>query len=383
MVNSNIAEKTVYYLGYYDPDGYENYYNLAAKNKMNYIIRVLNELGFKVDVLSASHVFVPLKKIIKKEIINSGKNTKVQYFNYFAGNNIFIKIFDTLFINFQIFVFLFLKIKANQTLIVYHNTRYSFLVKLLKRIKKINLVIEVEEIYADVVKSIFSRKSEYNLFNLADKFIFSTELLENQVNHNKKPYAIVYGNYNIEKQLVKNVEINTNKIDIVYAGNLDPRKGVELAINTGVHLSPDYHIHILGGGSEERIKELEDQIMNQKTESSALVTYDGVKTGDDFLRSLQSCKIGLCTQTPVAGFTQTSFPSKVLTYLVNGLRVVSVKIDSLYKSKISNELSFYELNSPIEVAKVIKSIDLNKKYDSRSIIKQLDLNFKKDLERLI
>ena len=59
----------------------------------------------------------------------------------------------------------------------------------------------------------------------------------------------------------------------------------------------------------------------------------------------------------------------------NGLKVVSIKIKVLEKSKINNLLYFYHENDPKEIADVIKKINFNDKYDGRQIISNLHNDF--------
>ena len=103
----------------------------------------------------------------------------------------------------------------------------------------------------------------------------------------------------------------------------------------------------------------------------------------EYIKFLQKCDIGLSTQTPNAEYNDTSFPSKVLSYMANGLRVVSIRIKALEKSKISDLLYYYENDSPKEIAKAIKSIDLSQPYNSRNKIQDLDENFIKDIKELL
>ena len=98
---------------------------------------------------------------------------------------------------------------------------------------------------------------------------------------------------------------------------------------------------------------------------------------------MQSCHIGLCTQDPFAKFTTTSFPSKILTYLSNGLRVVAVSIPSLLEANIHNYVNFYLDQNPKSIADAIKSIDFQQSYNSRKIVDELDKSFTLGIKELI
>ena len=112
------------------------------------------------------------------------------------------------------------------------------------------------------------------------------------------------------------------------------------------------------------------------------VTYDGLKSGDEYIKFIQSCHIGLSTQNPNASFNDTSFPSKVLSYMANGLRVVSVKIKVLETSSINDFLYYYQGEDPQKIAKAIMSVSVKDNYDSRSVIYKLDNAFSEKLRML-
>ena len=173
------------------------------------------------------------------------------------------------------------------------------------------------------------------------------------------------------------------KIHLLYAGTLDPRKGGAAAVGSALGLPGNYHVHILGFGSEKDKKDLLDQIGNVSEKTEAAVTFDGLFSGEDYIRFVQSCDVGFSTQTPDAAFNDTSFPSKVLSYLANGLRVVSVRIKALERSAISDLLYYYDGNTPEAIAEAVKQIDFSQPYDSRSVIQELDKKFVEEIGALL
>ena len=110
---------------------------------------------------------------------------------------------------------------------------------------------------------------------------------------------------------------------------------------------------------------------------------DGLLNGDDYIHFLQSCDAGFSTQQTDAAFNNTSFPSKVLSYLANGLRVVSVRIPSLERSTVNPLLYYYDGNSPEAIARAVAGIDWKKPYDSRKVIHELDHQFVKGIGELL
>ena len=174
------------------------------------------------------------------------------------------------------------------------------------------------------------------------------------------------------------------KIHCVYAGTLDPRKGgAAAAVEAALFLNGDYHIHILGFGNEKEKAEMLNTIDNISKKSKADITYDGLLSGKEYIKFIQSCDIGLSTQNPNAKFNDTSFPSKILSYMASGLRVVSIRIPAIEKSAVGKFMYYYDEQTPENIAKAIKSIDFSEEYDSRKTIGVLDKAFICDLKTML
>ena len=216
-------------------------------------------------------------------------------------------------------------------------------------------------------------------FELADAYIFSSTQLEKRINTKQKKYAICLGTYQVEPD--RGIRFHDGKIHVVYAGTFDPRKGGAIAA-AGEFLPENYHIHIIGFGSEKDKKYLLNKIEEVSKKSKCTVTYDGLKSGEEYIRFIQSCDIGLSTQNPDAAFNETSFPSKVLSYLANGLRVVSIRIRALEQSAVNDLLFYYDENSPQAIAEAVKRINPETVYDSRKRIADLSENFVREIEAL-
>ena len=216
--------------------------------------------------------------------------------------------------------------------------------------------------------------------------IFPTELLNEKINTQKKPYAIIHGTYQVEPDRKCNIfqDELQKKIHCVYAGTFDPRKGGAIAAAAAAEFLPEnYHIHILGFGNDEEKKKMQDLIAKLASKTVCGISYDGLLSGEDYIRFIQSCDIGLSTQNPDAAFNATSFPSKILSYMANGLRVVSIRIPAIEGSAIGEHMYYYDRQTPEEIAKAILSVDMSDKTDPRTIIADLDVDFQKQLGRIL
>lgn len=371
------------YIGYYDIQENRNEnrgYVFAATNKMDYIISVLNKIGYEVDIISAS--VTKNNRGYPGKTVNINDLNTLKLFRTLKRGNKINNALNYIMVKLLIILFLFKNTKKNDCIIVYHSLGYLNMIKFVKKIKKFKLILEVEEIYADVITSNKWRKREYNLFKYADAFILPTELLNEKINSENKPHIIIYGTYQVEYD--RKCKFNDGKIHCVYAGTFDPRKGgANTSIDGAKFLDANYHVHIIGFGSEKDKSDLITKIDDISGKTKCKITYDGLFSGEDYIKFIQSCDIGLSTQNPDAGFNESSFPSKVLSYMANGLRVVSIKIKVLEYSDINNWIYYYEENTSEEIANAIKSIDFNDKYNSREMITKLNEKFKKNLKIML
>ena len=306
---------------------------------------------------------------------------KLRQFRTLGRKNKVINVLDRFLMKWQLFWYFIFHSRKMDTVIAYHSPLYCKVLIWLKRIKKWKFILEVEEIYGDVSGNVRLKKRELRVCKSADAFIFPTELLSYAVNLRQKPYMVIHGTYQIEPD--RCIRFHDGKIHVVYAGTFDLRKGGAIAaVAAGEFLPDNYHIHIIGFGSEKDKKYLLDEIEKVSKKSKCTITYDGLKSGEEYICFMQSCDIGLSTQNPAAAFNETSFPSKVLSYLANGLRVVSIRIRALEQSAVNDLLFYYDENSPQSIADTIKKIKIDDRYDSRQRIQELDSEFVRSLNQL-
>lgn len=371
--------KKIFYLGYYNlPDSGTNFV-LAAVNKMNYICEAVEKAGYSTEIVSASGAVE--KKFCKSKKVKLTDKTTLKLFSSLPRLNRIVSFINRVTLNTKLFLYMVKNTNKDSTVMVYHSLGYMSLVKRLKKLKGFKLIIEAEEIYGDVIGDEKTSQKEYDFFKIADGFIFPTELLSEKVNTEKKPEVIIYGTYHIEKEMPK--LFSDGKIHCVYAGTFDPRKGGAAAAASALFLNGNYHIHILGFGNEKEKKEMLDIIDDISKKTEARITYDGLLSGDEFTSFIQSCDIGFSTQNPDAAFNSTSFPSKILTYMVNGLRVVSIRIPAIEKSAVGKFMYYYDEQTPENIANAVKSIDLADGYDSRKELERLSCEFTDKLSLII
>jgi glycosyltransferase involved in cell wall biosynthesis len=371
------------YVGFYNAleNNTENRISvMSATNKMDYIISKLNQLGYAVDLVSPS--WTNNNRYYKGKRIEINKKNTLILPPTLPWKR-FLKVLSVLFAQFWLFFHLLFNTKKDEVVIAYHSLLLMYPLYYAKKIKGFTLILEVEEVYQDVRKTSKALSNmEYKLIELADKYIFPTEMLNEKLNINYKPHTIIYGTYQVENDRKNKFE--DGKFHIVYAGTFDQQKGgAAAAVAAAAYLSKNYHVHIIGFGNEKQKKQIQELVSEINKTSECTVTYDGLLRGEEYIRFLQSCDVGLSTQMPDAEFNNTSFPSKILSYMANGLRVVSVRIKVIEMSAIGNAVYYYEEQTPESIAQAIMSIDLEEQSDSISLIKRLDVDFVNNIKKLL
>lgn len=348
----------------------------AADTKIDYIISVLNRLGYSVDIISRassseSH-FLP------SMVIHKGDNT-YRYFASFARTKSPFRFVYRLFMQLQFFCWNLFNLTKGEQVIVYHSLGYDAAFLKLRKLKSIRIIGDIEEIYQDVSRQSIQRcRNEYKFINICEKYIFPTQLLDQKVNINHKPSLVVHGVYALENITEK--KFSDGKIHVVYGGTLDPNKGgAAAAVEAAVFLPHNYHVHICGFGNPNGIKAL---IADVQAKTDATITFEGELRGDVYKQFIQKCHIGLSTQNPEAAFNATSFPSKVLMYLSNGLKVVSIRIPVIIQSAIAKNLFFYDSQVPEKIAEAIMKANEMKQADNEVLLR-LDKKFEDDLRVII
>lgn len=377
----------VYYIGHYsDLNGIQDRKAApAADTKMEYIIESMRRNGYDVEVVSFCEENSRdriLKKYDEYDILI--KDCRVHFFKTYTSKYRIIRVIG------RWFTWLSQKkyiqkncIDKECKIIIYHSLRLLKLLKFLNKKDK-NYILEMEEIYADVINNNKIKPVEIKLARMASGYIFPTNLLDKEINTEKKPSVVIYGTYKVEKVINKKIFNEKEKrIHCVYAGTFDPRKGGCAAAAAAAYLPSNYHIHILGFGSNKEVEKIKKIIKETGEKSKAKVTYDGLLQGEEYINFIQNCQIGLSTQDPGAQFNATSFPSKILSYMSNGLRVVSIKIQAIEKSDIGEYIYYYDEQTPQNIAKAIKNVNFDDNYDSRTLIAKLDEKFLKDIRIIL
>lgn len=369
----------IYYLIHFDNKTNRNV-TPSAITKGKYVASALASCSSEVEIVSLAY---PTKDSQDEVYYQVSENVICHLFKGKYSNNRIIRYLNHKLYDKKIRKYLKQNVKKDDIVVVYHSLANMKLVKYIKKNITDKIVYEVEEIYGDVINDEKAKIKELKTFKNASSYIFSNDYLNSIINTKQLPYVTCYGTYEIPT-LYKEA-FNDNLIHCLYAGTLDCQKqGAAIAINTARYLPNNYIIHILGFGTSQDLsytKNLIDEINKQYGVTK--VIYEGVKLNEEYLKFIQKCQIGLSTQNMDASFNDTSFPSKILSYMSNGLEVVSANIGVVKNSKISQYIHFYEVQDEKAIANVILNINLNAKSNNVDVVKELDKEFKEDLKAML
>lgn len=353
------------------------YYALSAVDKASYIHDVLVRLGYTVEIISPSWA----KKTSKSRI--DYINDKISVVSGFSlgWTNSFTRVFSRISVMIWLFFYLLKNCKKGEKVISYHGVQKIPIVLLAKRIKGFDVILEVEELYSSLIEEHnWRQRFEKKMIKSANSFIFASEVLERRCNAGNKPYVIAYGSYKVPPFYAGKKE--DGKKHIVYAGLIKKDKVAFKSVRIAKHLGPDYYVHIIGYGEEADINELKKEVEIISKDTKCGVSYDGLKRGTDYLTFLQSCHYGICPLTNDNTFQLACFPSKITSYLSNGLDVITTENAVLRNSQYRQFLHFVKDDNPESFAQVITGLTAERKESPRDYLVKMDEELISSIKRI-
>lgn len=355
--------------------------NMSSKNKGDYIISTLNEIGYDVIIVSdstfrgKSTFKCGQKKSISDHIglVNFGS------FNFDKG---ILRHINNRICRVEMFIFLLLKIRRNDIVIAYHGYEYAGLLYYANKLRKFNFVLEIEDIYHKVWN--IRRRYELDekrLLSFSRKNIVVSDTMKRLLN---KDNAIsCYGAY--ESYKGDNVKkINKDYKLIICTGSFDIERGTGLLALETIRLLPNsYQLKMSGTiqkKSEQRfwkyIKDINREANFNKCE------FLGKLDDENYKKLLLKADIALNTQKEGI-YSAFIFPSKIIKYLSYNLDVVSTPGASIIDSPFKNYLHITGDYTPESIADTIKKIDVGNHEDYRKVLDSLHIKFKRELKELL
>jgi glycosyltransferase involved in cell wall biosynthesis len=350
-----------YYVGSEKIDILEG--SLAADAKIEYLAERLSEKNI-VKVISIANFKQKLNGSQKRFTIVRN-NVEYIYFSSYGANTLFTKILRKIKKIVSLVHYIFFEINKDDVIIIYHSLNDMYIVRLLTKLKRVKVILQVEEIYS---LAYIDYKKKYNS-EIKHISSFKNHFFINSYVRNILKISginiIYYGAYK-KYDMIKSFNHKSNQIiKIVYAGVIEKtRNAAFIAANTAKYLPSNYELHIAGFGSKADINELKALIKNINTALSAKIIYDGAISGEKFHHYLASHDIGINCHTYEHEnllSSQVTFPSKIVSYLSHGLKVVTNRIDVITESPFNELVEYYDGFSDEEIARTIKKISISDK----------------------
>lgn len=365
--------RNLHYLGYCYKDGENNAYkcNVASNIKMHYIASVAKRAGYNVNLLSmckpSNSFFSPFCKS------QDGEYT-IRHIAGFRDSNSLINLLSLFLYWLQLFFYIFIFVKSEDTVLVYHGMRLTKVISVIKRIKKLRYILEVEEIYsysADGIKEYHEK--ELDLIKSFEHYIFVNDYIPRYLSVPKEKYIVVYGSYVVPE--LSDLKYNDGKIHCLYAGAIEQlNKGAFTAIRVAEFIPDNYVLHIIGKGKDQDIVEAKKMIqdINGRTGCTKVI-YDGFFSGVELDKYMSRCDIGIGTYEIKEAYSNFIFPSKLVSYMCHNLKVVTGKSECYMNIDISKNWYFYDQFKIEEIAKaLIKAGNSHTVFDNKAIICELD-----------
>lgn len=354
----------------------------AASTKIDYIIQAINKNGVAVDLISKSGVSEKGFAFYAGGVTQRGDNT-LRHFASFGCTKSPLRVLSRWLNTLHFLVWFLCNVKRNEEIWVYHSLGYCKLFIWLKKIVGFKLIGEIEEIYQDVhQQSSSTSAAEYKFHTICDKFVYPNVLLNNICNPKGNPYLVIHGLYNTYPDM--GLRFDDDKIHALYSGTFDPEKGgAKVAIELAEYLPENFHVHITGFGNDVVIAELRSLAESVQKKSKAEITFHGFISREELNELMQKCHVGLCTQPPHTKLNATSFPSKILNYMANGLVVLCGKNEAITSSYVSDIVAYYDSEDLKDIALAVVEASKIEGYKCRDRLIQLDKVFTEELSKFI
>ncbi len=377
--------RTVHYLGYYVTESQRNKLQLfpSCFSKIEYVADKLEQLGAQVRLVSAASA--KKGKLFRGGQHRLSDKRTLRYFSSFGIRGALFRKLNVVWLRFQLLLYILFCVKKQDVLLVYHSLFYAPVLKAAQKYFGKKFILEIEDVFSSVTEGAKKFKAyEWEFFKYADSYLCVNDILAKKLPSDKKK-IVSYGNYSVYPKFA---QPDAEYIRLVYAGVIESYRGAALmAVEAMRHLDARYRLDIMGFGSEAEVEKLKMLLQEMNREKGyECVRFLGMLQGEAYYTALQRCHIALSTHKYDEENMESAdhtFPSKLLVYLGNNLRIVAQEIDCLTTSAIRDAIAFYPIADSASIAKTIEAIDLNANYSSTEFVEKLDADFVEKLNKLL
>lgn len=371
--------KRVIYVGAYKlPEDNERICSLAAINKMNYVIELLNENGYSVDIISIASPNIKGIHYRKAKQFKLGRNRLFQSPMLCSDNFFLLKV--NLIISWLWIIYKLIRIKDSDKLIIYHILDLVVPLNIVKRIKHINFIMEVEELYSRMPYSNYSVSKEMKYLKDANKCIYVSSILQQHIGVKG---IVIYGNYITSAEKCNCASENGNNISLLFSGTIDKNRGAFLAVETMLFLTSNYTLYITGTGIESDIISLKSKIAEVNRKKGYVACYYlGQLSHEEYTKILVKSHIALNTQID-GTYSEFLFPSKIINYLKMGLQVVTTPGQSIVHSCFKNMLHVVNSFDVQDIANSIVNINCYYNVEGLKLLQTLHITALKEMREIL
>ncbi len=376
-------KKKITYLGHYDllrNGKQERVYSLAGARKIDFICDELVQLGFDVNLVSATYSNQKGHGKVSGAIENVRDGITLILAPSYKATNKIERIYRVLKARAWLFFYLLRNCSKNDCVIVYHNYVDALAIVIAQKITGFKLVLQIEEQYSMVWHlSRFQRWKEKILLEYGkDNALVVSELLAERLNIFNP--IVSYGNYKVYEGRIPPKRTD-GKIVLVFTGMIETvRNGAFISIECMKYLPSNYTLYLSGPVSKDVEEQFYNSLSNVNRECMRKAcVYLGMLDDAEYEKLLLSADIALNPQREGL-FGDFVFPSKILTYMSYGLQVVSTKGKSILESKLAAYIEFADAFTAESVAKTVQRVVNIPFGDHRDILKKLEIDFRKKLK---
>lgn len=382
-MNDSEVRKQIKYIGFYDTFSpvAKRIGSIAAANKMDYVCETLVSAGYDVHIISPAWANHACAGWLKSESTSLGAHKKLTLCASMRTNGKVLRNAVILLTLLWLTFTLLLHVRRGEAVLVYHSPWLSWPVRIAKWMKGCRVILEVEEIYAQVWQLNHTLTTwEANLIASANSYLAVSSVLASRLPD--KPKVVVYGNYTVSASKAQSSSDPT--VRLVYAGSIDYTKGGAFnAIACLEFLPKNYILHVCGYGERLAIADFEKRVAacNSRLDRAPCV-FHGVVSPRKLTELLLASDIAINPQSDGENMT-TLFPSKLLNYLCHNLRVVTTRIESIANSPFSTLVVFSRSSQPDDFANAVRLVNLSEPFDSVALLADLNRKFITELKFVI
>jgi glycosyltransferase involved in cell wall biosynthesis len=217
------------------------------------------------------------------------------------------------------------------------------------------LVFEAHEIFADSYSEISARHRELleienRIYTHAWGIVAISRYLADSLRKRfpiRVPLTVQHDG--IDESMLLKPSSNPDPHELIYAGSLQPWKGVPVAIEAMRHL-PNFHLSVLGGAG--------DSLKHIRKSAPPNVTFHGHLSREEMRPHLEKASIGLMPNLLEPRSALYTFPLKLLEYSAAGKGIVASQIPVFDKLNVADWVELVPSGSPEALANGVRALAL-------------------------